>query len=424
MVEEEKKGKDEANKCPKCDSELHHVEKLGEHYCFSCETYYPQNEVDKAKAKAQEEAAKKAQVVADAGKEERAKPKGIPCPSCGDMTAPVKDSDSYYCYSCEKYYTKGGKVVEEKAEDAPKTAAVEVKPVEVEKEEKAEVASLAPKAEIASVRRKTDDFKIELTADESIILDLLEGNKTKEDKRVCPTCGLALTYVQKYDRWYCYTCRKYATKGAPSEEEKSEEAMKCSDCGGDADYILKYDRWYCKSCKKYLPAGVKEDKKAAVAAVEEEAAQPLCAVCGKPTTWVATYERYYCYPCKKYHPKAGEKAVEKPAPEAVKPAAEAARPAMDTAKPAAEAAKATTTAKPSGPACVSCGRPTSWIPKYNRHYCYHCQKYVPKAESKVEEKPSEEKASTPKCPTCGKPTNWIAKYERYYCYPCKKYVPK
>ena len=418
MAEEEKK-KDGANKCPKCDSEVHLVDKVGEHYCFSCETYYPQSAIDEAKAKAKEEAEKKAQETAsEAAKEEKGtKPKGIPCPSCGEMTTPVKDSDSFYCYSCEEYYTKGGKVVEEKKGETAKDATEEAKPeivvkeafVEKEEEEKGEAAAST----------KAEDFKIELSADESIILDLLEGNKpVKEEKNVCPNCGLALTYVQKYDRWYCYTCRKYASKEGAAEEEK--EATRCSDCGGEADYIVKYDRYYCRSCRKYLPPMRKEGEKAAAAATTaaataQESTPPLCAICGKPTTWIATYERYYCYPCKKYAPKSGgEKAAE------AKPAAEAAKPAAEAAKPTAE--KSAAPAK-TGPACATCGKPTTWIAKYSRYYCYHCQKYAPKEGAK-EEKASGQKGAPPKCATCGKPTTWIAKYERYYCYPCKKYAPK
>jgi hypothetical protein len=26
----------------------------------------------------------------------------------------------------------------------------------------------------------------------------------------CPTCGGPLTYIEKYQRWYCYKCKKYA----------------------------------------------------------------------------------------------------------------------------------------------------------------------------------------------------------------------
>lgn len=27
--------------------------------------------------------------------------------------------------------------------------------------------------------------------------------------QICPTCGRPATYVQQYNRWYCYNCRKY-----------------------------------------------------------------------------------------------------------------------------------------------------------------------------------------------------------------------
>jgi NADH pyrophosphatase NudC (nudix superfamily) len=25
----------------------------------------------------------------------------------------------------------------------------------------------------------------------------------------CPTCGKPLTFIEQYDRWYCYNCKKY-----------------------------------------------------------------------------------------------------------------------------------------------------------------------------------------------------------------------
>ncbi len=28
--------------------------------------------------------------------------------------------------------------------------------------------------------------------------------------QVCPTCGGPLTYIEQYQRWYCYKCKKYA----------------------------------------------------------------------------------------------------------------------------------------------------------------------------------------------------------------------
>lgn len=409
MGEGDKDGKKEGAKCPKCDSDLHHVDKVGQHYCFSCETYYdPKDVVFKDKAK--EEAPKAAQQ--ESKEEELGKPKGIPCPKCGDMAAPVRDSDRFYCYTCEEFYTKGGKLVKGGEEEAPKSSATTIVDITEEKETVKE----EPKASKESAEKETsaaasDDAEdAGLTAEETMILDILEGNNKgkKDDRRVCPTCGLALTYVQKYDRWYCYTCRKYAPSETRKVKEKGEEEeeIKCAYCGSDAEYIQKYDRWYCRSCRKYLPS----ERASAKEGEDADATPPLCSQCGKPTTWIAAYERHYCYPCKKYVQKGNGREEAGPAQEAPTP-------------------KKAPAAKGTGPACASCGQPTTYISKYDRHYCYPCQKYAPKADAKAEgEKPAAKSAkakpTAPMCPNCKKPTTWIAKYERFYCYPCKKYVPK
>jgi predicted RNA-binding Zn-ribbon protein involved in translation (DUF1610 family) len=400
MGEEEKKSKPEVAKCPKCESDLHHVEKVGQHYCFSCETYYGQEELEKARARIDQAKASQENAPAQATPEKKGKPKGIPCPSCGDMTAPVKDEDHFYCYACQEYYTRDGKIVADDA-DSSVTIVEEKKAVAVE--EKAEKTE-----ETSAKEEKTD-----LGAEENMILDLIESGKKKEEKRACQNCGQPLTYVKKYDRYYCYSCRKYETKSdaAATKEKEEEEEVKCSYCGGDAEYIQKYDRYYCRSCKRYLPSekdakeGVKEAKEAKEAKEEGGETQPLCSNCGKPTTYISKYDRFYCYPCKKYVPKEG--------------AAES--------KEKGAAPKRAKSAKGPGPNCESCGQPTSWIASYERYYCFHCQKYAPKTEEgkeKEEAKADIPKKSAPLCTTCGKPTTWIAKYERYYCYPCKKYSPK
>ncbi len=38
-----------------------------------------------------------------------------------------------------------------------------------------------------------------------------------EEERKCLTCGQNLTYVEKYDRWYCHNCKKYAPKEVPEK---------------------------------------------------------------------------------------------------------------------------------------------------------------------------------------------------------------
>jgi len=55
-----------------------------------------------------------------------------------------------------------------------------------------------------------------------------------EEELKCLTCGQNLTYVEKYDRWYCHNCKKYAPKEIPEmaapefpppEEEVSAEEV-------------------------------------------------------------------------------------------------------------------------------------------------------------------------------------------------------
>ncbi len=50
------------------------------------------------------------------------------------------------------------------------------------------------------------------------LIDYLEGKpavpegKPAEEREVthpCPDCGEKLSYIEQYDRWYCYSCEKY-----------------------------------------------------------------------------------------------------------------------------------------------------------------------------------------------------------------------
>jgi len=31
----------------------------------------------------------------------------------------------------------------------------------------------------------------------------------KKEQPLCPVCGKPLTYIQQYQRWYCYNCQRY-----------------------------------------------------------------------------------------------------------------------------------------------------------------------------------------------------------------------
>ncbi len=45
---------------------------------------------------------------------------------------------------------------------------------------------------------------------------------TREQDRVCENCKGLLTYINQYDRWYCYHCEMYSEPHKPTEPEKQE----------------------------------------------------------------------------------------------------------------------------------------------------------------------------------------------------------
>jgi len=56
----------------------------------------------------------------------------------------------------------------------------------------------------------------------------------------CPTCGQPLTFVQKYNRWYCYNCGKYTGPPAPYSPSGVTLCPQCkSSVAADANYCPK-----------------------------------------------------------------------------------------------------------------------------------------------------------------------------------------
>jgi ribosomal protein S27AE len=120
----------------------------------------------------------------------------------------------------------------------------------------------------------------------------------------CPTCGGELEFIAQYDRYYCYTCKKYASKELGKAAEPAAAApIPCPTCGRDLTFIPEYDRLYCYSCNKYAPKGLEKQPAEQKPAEEKPPEQKLCPTCGKPLSYVEAYGRWYCYSCKKYAPK-------------------------------------------------------------------------------------------------------------------------
>lgn len=81
-------------------------------------------------------------------------------------------------------------------------------------------------------------------------------------------------------------------------------------------------------------------------------------------------------------------------------------------------------------ACPTCGKDLTYIPQYDRFYCYACGNYAPRGYNAsgpaiqlggAAQDPHEGHYH---CPSCGKELTYIPQYRRYYCYAEGKYAPK
>jgi len=79
---------------------------------------------------------------------------------------------------------------------------------------------------------------------------------TAKVEHPCPTCGRALTYIQQYNRWYCYSCRAYAPK--------TRSKFACPTCGAALRWIPQYERWWCDGCRKYAPSDLPKPERTSI----------------------------------------------------------------------------------------------------------------------------------------------------------------
>jgi predicted RNA-binding Zn-ribbon protein involved in translation (DUF1610 family) len=332
----------EASKCPKCGDEPHFVESVEKWYCYGCNEYIDDGEVhehveDIHPMAAEEHAAEASDEVRDVELDA-----SKVCTECGAELEHVKDG-KLYCFACETYPEE----VVEKVEE-------EVKVDEIEEESKV-VPKEEPKAEPAE-DKTADDAKailesipepVKVEAPIAPVLDPTPETATVEppapkvekavDIKMCQTCGQPLKWIEKYQRHYCYGCRRYAQKGevdkpAPAVKLDDHDHKHCPDCNGELKFVEKYKEFYCYSCKKYP---LREKKK-----VEPEQKNPYaCPKCNGTLNYIAKYERHYCPSCKEYAPKGhgqaqGDKKV-----------------------------------------CPTCNSEMKFVSEYNEWYCYKCKKY-------------------------------------------------
>jgi ribosomal protein S27AE len=267
------------------------------------------------------------------------------CPNCGGDPTYVEQYQRYYCYTCSEYIEPIEKTIEEEIEEVKEPIPTEL-------------------------------------------------------AKVCPNCSGEPTYVEQYQRYYCYTCSEYVEpveKGVEEEPRVIEKPKPtivtkvCPNCGGEPTYVEQYQRYYCYTCSDYVEPVEKkvEEKPKPVIKPKPMKVTKVCPNCGGEPTYVAQYQRYYCYTCSDY----------------VEP----------TEKGVEERPKAVAKPKPSKVAkvCPNCGGEPTYVEQYKRYYCYTCSTYV---------EPVQKKPSVAKCPTCGGESTYVEQYKRYYCYTCSKYL--
>ena len=144
------------------------------------------------------------------------------CPKCGEKPSFVHHIDKWYCYECNTYVEgadkHGDKAVHEEpvkveaaapvVEEAPKHEDSKDHSDDNEAEiaaepEASKPAEPAPEAEQASAKPEPAPAAPAPAAPVA---------KAEPGIRMCPACGQPLKWSEKYQRHYCYGCKKNGAK--------------------------------------------------------------------------------------------------------------------------------------------------------------------------------------------------------------------
>jgi predicted RNA-binding Zn-ribbon protein involved in translation (DUF1610 family) len=313
----------EASKCPKCGEEPCYLEHVEKWYCYGCNAYVEEDEKDHVCAPEHVHTEECQKAIADEIKSlEHEEPKAE-CKKCGAELQGLKDG-KLFCFVCETYQDEVQPPPETKPQMNEAQALLDLaKPPEEPKPAPlAEEAKPVPEPAPAPIPAPVAVPKVEHLP----------------DIRSCPSCGQPLKFIEKYSRYYCYGCRKYAPredvpKPSPPAHAKATAPKACPDCGGELKFVDKYSEYYCYKCKKY-PFHIK-----AKAGTQKA---HVCHKCGQELKWIEKYQRHYCLRCKEYAPKAQSQSHGHP---------------------------------PQAKVCPACKGSMKFIPEYNEWYCYGCKRY-------------------------------------------------
>lgn len=318
----------EASKCPKCGEEPFFIEHVEKWYCYGCNSYIDEEE-DKHECPAVPEHMPEPSPEPHVAAPHPASPKAAEAPPAQEP-APDAIKEEAPCEPHEDTSSKTALI-------AAELEALEGEPLLNEAQSLLDSASKEQMpGPVLDVKPEALDLPVIVIKDERLL-----GPEPKPDAvvdvkvKMCSSCGQPLKFIEKYQRHYCYGCRKYATKEEPAGSQST--GKDCPECGGALKFIDKYAEWYCFTCKAY-PLRAKKG----------EPAKPqvtYCPKCAEPLKLIEKYQRHYCYKCKEYAPKPGTTA-------------------------ASEAPKAKETK-----ACPACKGDMKYIAEYNEWYCFKCKKY-------------------------------------------------
>jgi len=133
-------------------------------------------------------------------------------------------------------------------------------------------------------------------------------------RQLCPMCEADLDYVEEYGAWYCPYCQDYQEprvkekkkkeKSKKTAPKKKEKQVSCDHCGDALSYIDEYQQWYCYTCADYreprVAAAAGKKKKAKGAPAAKKSTAPKCRQCHQPMNYIQEYDRLYCYTCQRY----------------------------------------------------------------------------------------------------------------------------
>ena len=313
----------EASKCPKCGEEPQYLEHVEKWYCYGCNSYVDDGAEEHVCGSdhSKEECASAIEKELKSLDEETT----AVCKNCGAALQDLKDGRSY-CFVCETYPDEvKPEPAKPPANDAQKLLETATPPAMPEPI----VEKIAPvpeaKPEVA-------------TAEEAPSKEPDAPLGKPVEVKSCPTCSQPLKYIDKYQRHYCYGCRKYAPKEGVAVPDQPSPKTKCPDCGSELKFIEKYKEHYCYKCKKYPLRQAKKTPAEVPAAPRTSV--PTCPKCGGQLKLIEKYDRHYCHSCKEYAPKGAGQAS--PAQKKV---------------------------------CPSCKSDMKFIHEYNEWYCHKCKKY-------------------------------------------------